>query len=59
MLGGPSKIHDDILSNRDASIDWEDIYVDSDGVGQAMGKNEAVSGGFHGEMEKMLGMKEW
>ena len=54
-LGRPSGVHEDILSGRDAEIDWEDVYTREGQVGGG----EETSGGVHGEMEKMVGMGKW
>lgn len=27
VLGGSSNVHRDILLNKDASVDWEDVYT--------------------------------
>ena len=63
-LGAPGRMHDDILSGRDASVDWEDVYDDGDGArslqGRGGGENRSgVDGGWTGEMEGMVGMKKW
>ena len=54
-LGRPSGVHEDILSGRDAEIDWEDVYTRAGQVGGG----EETSGGVHGEMERMVGMGKW
>lgn len=48
-LGGPSDVHKDILLNKDASIDWEDIYKN----GLENGNNVKD---FHSEMEHKMGI---
>lgn len=47
VLGGPDSMHQDILLNKDTSIDWEDIYK---------GGLENGSLDFHTEMEKRMGL---
>lgn len=49
LLGGPDPMHRDILLNREATIDWEDIY---------RGGSESGRGvmDFHTEMERKLGI---
>ncbi|WPK26412.1 hypothetical protein PUMCH_003765 [Australozyma saopauloensis] len=49
VMGGPDSMHRDILLNREATVDWEDIY---------RGGFESGRGGtdFHTEMEKKLGI---
>lgn len=47
--GGPGKnsLHEDILSGRDASVDWEDVYT---------GEEQRSAVGIHEEMERKLKM---
>lgn len=46
MLGPRSDIHREILENRDASIDWEDIYTG----------NQDRFADFHSELERQMGI---
>lgn len=45
IAGGPSNVHKNILLNREASIDWEDVYTD-------FSTNNCPD--FHSEMEKKM-----
>ena len=60
MLGAPSGVHDDILSGRDTSLAWEDVYNGQDGVklGGGVEGGQGVAG-FHEEMERSVGMGKW
>ena len=49
VLGGSSHLHRDILLNKDADVDWEDVY--SGGFEQG----ESVPD-FHTEMERKMGI---
>lgn len=49
VLGGADSMHKDILLNRDASVDWEDIYKG----GFDSGRNVQD---FHSEMERQMGI---
>lgn len=49
VLGGADSMHKDILLNRDASVDWEDIYKG----GFESGHNVQD---FHSEMERKVGI---
>ncbi|KAK7676426.1 hypothetical protein QCA50_020606 [Cerrena zonata] len=49
VLGGSANIHKDILLNKDASVDWDDIYKG----GIESGNNVKD---FHTEMEKKMGI---
>lgn len=49
ILGGSDSLHKDILLNRDATVDWEDVYKG----GFEAGHNVKD---FHSEMEKQLGI---
>lgn len=55
VLGAPSRVHEDILMGRDATIDVEDVFAGQDGVRLAEG-GEGRHGvtGWHEEMEKKL-----
>lgn len=48
-LGGVGKnsLHEDILANKDLSIDWEDVYT---------GEDQRSAVGIHEEMERKLKM---
>ncbi|KAK6075070.1 proteasome maturation factor UMP1 [Seiridium cupressi] len=48
-LGGAGKnsVHEDILGNRDTSVDWEDVYT---------GEDQRSAVGIHEEMERKLKM---
>ncbi|KAF8421242.1 proteasome maturation factor UMP1-domain-containing protein [Tirmania nivea] len=48
VLGGPSNLHLDILRNKDCTIEWEDVFTDSE-------RDNIPS--FHDEMETKLRMK--
>lgn len=48
VLGGPSKLHLDILRNKDTKVDWEDIYQ-----GEPQGMSNV---GLHHEMRKRMGL---
>lgn len=49
IMGASSDLHKDILLNKDASVDWEDVY-----------KHDINDGynakDFHSEMEKKMGI---
>lgn len=49
LLGGPDSMHRDILLNKEATVDWEDIYKGG------LESGHEVSD-FHSEMEKQLGI---
>ncbi|SGZ51306.1 CIC11C00000001275 [Sungouiella intermedia] len=49
VLGGPDSMHRDILLNRDATVDWEDVYKG----GFDSGRHVAD---FHSEMERRVGI---
>lgn len=49
LLGGNDSMHRDILLNREATVDWEDVYKG----GFESGRNVRD---FHSEMERKLGM---
>ncbi|ODV78025.1 proteasome maturation factor UMP1 [Suhomyces tanzawaensis NRRL Y-17324] len=49
ILGGPDSMHRDILLNKDASVDWEDVYTG----GLESGANVKD---FHTDMEKSVGI---
>lgn len=49
ILGGSDSLHKDILLNREATVDWEDVYRG----GFEAGYNVRD---FHSEMEKRLGI---
>ena len=57
VLGAPSRVHEDILMGRDATIDVEDVFAGQDGVRLAEG-GEGRHGvtGWHEEMERMVKM---
>lgn len=60
VLGAPSRVHGDILSNRDTSIEWEDVYAGQDGLRGFVdvgGDGQGVA--WHNEMEKSVGMGKW
>lgn len=60
VLGPSSGVHADILKNKDASIDWEDIYAGQDGLRGFMergGDGQGVQ--WVEEMEKKVGMGKW
>lgn len=44
VLGGSSNVHQEILRNTDASLDWDDVYPEHQG-------NELT---FHAELEKRM-----
>lgn len=49
LLGGPDSMHRDILLNKEATVDWEDIY--NGGFESGGGVSD-----FHSEMERKLGI---
>lgn len=49
LLGGPDTMHRDILLNKEATVDWEDIY--NGGFESGRGVSD-----FHSEMERKLGI---
>ncbi|KAG2731541.1 hypothetical protein G9P44_005128 [Scheffersomyces stipitis] len=49
VLGGSDSLHRDVLLNKDASVDWEDVYKG----GFESGNNVKD---FHSEMEKKMGL---
>ncbi|AET40932.1 Ump1p Ecym_7079 [Eremothecium cymbalariae DBVPG len=51
-IADPSNIHRDILLNKEASIDWEDIYPDSAGLSGDI----TLSNDVHTKIEKSLGI---
>lgn len=53
-------MHDDILRNRDTSVEWEDVYAGQDGLRQTVnvgGDGQGV--GWTEEMEVKVGMGKW
>jgi len=57
-LGAPARVHDDILSGRDAELSWEDVYASQDGLClNAGGDGQGV--GWLEEMERKVGMNKW
>lgn len=59
-LGIPSRVHDDILSNRDAEIAWEDVYNGQDGLaGNVNAGGDGQGVGWTEEMERKVGMGKW
>lgn len=56
VLGGSARVHEDILTGRDAEIGWEDVFTDGQRV-----FGEGVEGGLgvHVEMERKVGMQTW
>lgn len=57
VLGGPSGLHEDILTGRDDSLTWEDVYQGQDGL--KLGMNAGGDGQdlkWTEEMEKKIGM---
>lgn len=57
VLGRPSGVHEEILTGRDSTVEWEDVYAGQDGVKLAEG-GEGRHGvtGWHEEMERMVKM---
>lgn len=53
VLGPASSVHGDILGNRDASIDWEDVYNGQDGL---RGQHGDSAVGFVDEIEEKVRM---
>lgn len=49
ILGGADSLHKDILLNREATVDWEDVYKGGFESGYSVKD-------FHSEMEKQLGI---
>lgn len=49
ILGGSDTLHRDILTNRESTVDWEDIYKG----GYESGRNISD---FHSEMERKVGI---
>lgn len=49
ILGGSDSLHRDILTNRESTVDWEDIYKG----GYESGRNISD---FHSEMERKVGI---
>jgi proteasome maturation protein len=47
IMGGPSRVHQDILENRETRVDWEDIYKEEQGISNL---------GLHSEMRKRMGL---
>lgn len=59
-LGAPARVHDDILSGRDASVDWEDVYAGQDGARNALARGgDGAVAGVNEEMEVKVGMGKW
>lgn len=55
VLGPAARVHEDILTGRDAEISWEDVYNETNG-----GLNPVAEGmGVHEEMERRVGMGKW
>lgn len=53
VLGGSSRIHSDILQNKDCSVDWEDVYpVSSDLLLHTAPASAATA--LHSELEAVL-----
>lgn len=60
VLGGPGKVHEEILTGRDSEITWEDVYAGQDGL--KLGINAGGDGqgvGWLEEMERKVGMGKW
>ncbi|KIV80853.1 hypothetical protein PV11_08329 [Exophiala sideris] len=60
VLGTASGLHEDILTGRDDSMTWEDVYQGQDGL--KLGLNAAGDGHdvkWTEEMEKKVGMGKW
>lgn len=49
ILGGSDSMHKDILLNRDATVDWEDVYKGGFESGKHVND-------FHSEMERQFGI---
>lgn len=49
LLGGPDSMHRDILLNREATVDWEDVYKGGFEGGRGVSD-------FHTEMERKMGI---
>lgn len=49
VLGGSDSMHRDILLNREATVDWEDVYKGGFEAGYHVTD-------FHSEMEKRMGI---
>lgn len=56
VLGPASGVHGDILSGRDTTIDWEDIYNGQDGL---RGQHGDSAVGFTEEIEEKVRMGKW
>jgi proteasome maturation protein len=58
VLGRSSGVHEEILTGRDSSVEWEDVYAGQDGL--AVGGVEAVGGAnWTEEMERKIGVGKW
>ena len=59
-LGPASSVHGDILRNRDASVDCEDVYNGQDGLRGVVDRGGDGHGvGWVDEMEVKVGMGKW
>ena len=56
VLGGTCGVHEDILTGRDSSVAWEDVFSGQDGI-----KVDNVQGtvGWNEEIERRVGMGKW
>ena len=60
VLGGGAGVHADILRNRDASCDWEDVYAGQDGLKTTLDRSGDGQGvAWTEEMERKVGMGKW
>lgn len=60
VLGASSGLHADILRNRDASLDWEDVYAGQDGLKAVLDRSGDGQGvNWTEEMERKVGMGKW
>ena len=59
VLGAPANVHEDILTGRDSSVSWEDVYQGQDGMKIPGGEGGQGSVGWTEEMERRVGMGKW
>ncbi|EXJ94437.1 hypothetical protein A1O1_02833 [Capronia coronata CBS 617.96] len=60
VLGAPGRLHEEILTNRDAEVTWEDVYQGQDGLRLGLsGGGDGQGVGWTDEMERKLGMGKW
>ena len=60
VLGGPARVHEEILMGRDTTLDWEDVYAGQDGIKMGLASGgDGQNVAWIDEMEKKVGMGKW